>query len=138
LKNSKNRDYENVNDNQYGSWRDAFFSHLPGSYNERGYYTYWWTSTEYSDSSGAWCRRIDYNFNQVTLMTMIKYYGLSVRCVRDYYREYPGSFPEQRKHNDHDNKSGYKKWVIGQVYQELIMILQMEFQFKRRYNEKLR
>jgi uncharacterized protein (TIGR02145 family) len=56
-----------------------------GSYNERGYYTYWWTSTEYSDSSGAWCRRIDYNFNQVTLMAMIKYYGLSVRCVKDYY-----------------------------------------------------
>jgi uncharacterized protein (TIGR02145 family) len=75
-----------------GATNSSGFTALPagyrtydGSYNERGYYTYWWTSTEYSDSSGAWCRRIDYNFNQVTLMAMIKYYGLSVRCVKDYY-----------------------------------------------------
>ncbi|MGA2823503.1 MAG: fibrobacter succinogenes major paralogous domain-containing protein [Bacteroidales bacterium] len=75
-----------------GATNSSGFTALPagcrtsdGSYNESGYHTYWWTSTEYSDNSGAWCRRIDYNFNQVQLMAMIKYYGLSVRCVRDYY-----------------------------------------------------
>jgi len=71
-----------------GATNSSGFTALPagcrthdGSYTERGYYAYWWTSTEFSDNSGAWGRRIDYNFKRVQLMAMLKYYGLSIRCV---------------------------------------------------------
>ena len=53
--------------------------------NEEGYRTYWWTSTEFWSNEAAWCRRADYDFNSVQVLGMSKYYGLSVRCVMDYY-----------------------------------------------------
>ena len=52
-----------------------------GSYTHRGYYSYWWTSTEYSDNAGAWLRRTDNSNITVQVMAELKSYGLSVRCV---------------------------------------------------------
>jgi uncharacterized protein (TIGR02145 family) len=75
-----------------GATNSSGFTALPagnrtydGSYNEEGYRTYWWTSTEFWNNEAGWCRRADYDFNSVQVLGMSKYYGLSVRCVRNYY-----------------------------------------------------
>ena len=73
-----------------GATNSSGFTALPagrrtndGSYIERGSFSYWWTSTEYSDNAGAWCRRTDYSNSTVQVMAELKSYGLSVRCVKD-------------------------------------------------------
>ncbi len=53
-----------------------------GSFSGLGNYGYWWTATEL-DSSIARNRRLVYYSEQVYPHYYDKYYGFSVRCVRD-------------------------------------------------------
>ena len=72
-----------------GATNSSDFTALPGGYrltngifSDRGYYGYWWSSTEDSYSS-AWRRRLTYSYAAVTRYANLKEYGFSVRCVRD-------------------------------------------------------
>ena len=63
------------------------FSALPagdygGNHNHFGYDAYFWSSTEY-DSNYAWSRYLYYVNASVYRYDGYKYYGFSVRCVRD-------------------------------------------------------
>ncbi len=49
-----------------------------GNINDRGYF---WTATE--DNSSAWRRSLYYDLPEIYKVLNSKYYGLSVRCVRD-------------------------------------------------------
>lgn len=67
------------------------FSGLPagnrddnGEFNAISEYSWWWSSTEYSNNSNkAWERMIDYNDGYVVRFDFYKGLGLSVRCLRD-------------------------------------------------------
>jgi uncharacterized protein (TIGR02145 family) len=73
-----------------GNGTDLFcFSGLPGGYrhyydffNDVGYYSYWWTSTEYNYVN-AWSRNLYYNNPALTRDGNYEEYGFSVRCLRD-------------------------------------------------------
>lgn len=65
------------------------FTALPGGY--RGYngafstignYGLWWSSTEYTTSI-AWGREMGYTNGNVTRFDYYKYYGFSIRCLKD-------------------------------------------------------
>jgi uncharacterized protein (TIGR02145 family) len=65
------------------------FTALPGGYrsNQGVYsnikrYSFWWSSTGYSDLN-AWCRQIFYSYDNTTRTNSAKQSGLSVRCVKD-------------------------------------------------------
>ena len=67
------------------------FSGLPGgcrgftSFNSVGYKGSWWSASEYSESN-AWCRKLDYAYNQSYLgrnENTDKRAGFSIRCVSD-------------------------------------------------------
>ncbi len=70
--------------NEYG------FSALPGGYrishdgafSGKGYYAYFWSSTEGSSGS-AWYRYLGYNYSDGYRYDSSKHYGFRVRCVRD-------------------------------------------------------
>jgi len=47
-----------------------------------GNYGDWWSSTEYDDSN-AWSRSMSSNSGNVYRDNFGKWYGFSVRCVRD-------------------------------------------------------
>jgi uncharacterized protein (TIGR02145 family) len=54
-----------------------------GTYNEIGYFGFWWSSTEYS-SANAWYRYLDfYNGYSFRYYDYNKTSGFSVRCLRD-------------------------------------------------------
>jgi uncharacterized protein (TIGR02145 family) len=68
---------------------DYSFSALPGGYrdtngtfNNFGYYGYWWSSAEYA-TYNAWRRRMTYHTSDVSRYYSNKIWGFSVRCVRD-------------------------------------------------------
>ncbi len=66
---------------------DYGFSGMPGGYRDRmtedaGLFGYWWTSTEYS-SSDAYSFNLTYQEPSAYPNNYRKWYGHSVRCVRD-------------------------------------------------------
>ncbi len=68
---------------------ESGFTGLPGGYRygsgayyNIGLFGYWWSSTE-DGSNGAWLRRLDYNYSDVTRSNYSMQIGFSVRCVRD-------------------------------------------------------
>jgi len=76
--------------NSSGNGTDAYaFSALPagyryndGSYNNEGYYAYFWSSTE-NYSSLAYNMYLAYGHDDAYLYDGTKYAGFSVRCVKD-------------------------------------------------------
>ena len=65
------------------------FKGLPGgsrdyyvSFKDVGYYGYWWSASEYSESS-AWYRKLYPNYFDLDRDNYYKNLGVSVRCVRD-------------------------------------------------------
>jgi uncharacterized protein (TIGR02145 family) len=72
-----------------GATNETGFTALPGGYrnyngtfNNIGYYGYWWSSTETS-TTNAWNRLLNYNFSNVFRDFNNKEFGFSVRCLRD-------------------------------------------------------
>lgn len=73
-----------------GATNETGFTALPGGYrgsfgtfDDVGYYGYWWSATEFSVSS-AWDRLLSYNISNVWRNYVYKVDGYSVRCLRDY------------------------------------------------------
>ena len=63
------------------------FTALPGGCRSPGFgdiggYCYWWSSTEYS-ATHAWRWGVYYSYGEVSRSSYSKYYGYSVRCLRD-------------------------------------------------------
>jgi len=77
-----------ADDTQYGT--DNFgFSAFPGGHRSTEghyfnfkYYGYWWSSTEYEEST-AYSRVLDFQSGDVGVSTDDKKYGYSVRCLKD-------------------------------------------------------
>ena len=72
-----------------GATNSSGFTGLPGGYrnydgtfDDIGYYGYWWSSTEYS-TNYAWYRCLYYNDGNVNRDANDKRDGFSVRCLRD-------------------------------------------------------
>ncbi len=73
-----------------GATNESGFTALPGGYRYYnngyfgyiGYTAYFWSSTEY-DSNNAWNRLLYYDYSGVARYSYYKYYGFSIRCVRD-------------------------------------------------------
>jgi uncharacterized protein (TIGR02145 family) len=68
---------------------ESGFSGLPGGYRYGGGtfygvgdYGIWWSSSEY-DTAGAWFRALFYNDGVAGRDNNYKYFGFSVRCLRD-------------------------------------------------------
>jgi uncharacterized protein (TIGR02145 family) len=78
---------EDTNNGNYGT-DDYGFSGLPGGlrYDDGNffgaYWGIWWSSTVYSPSS-ARCRHLYYGYGNVYVDYNYKYFGFSVRCLRD-------------------------------------------------------
>jgi uncharacterized protein (TIGR02145 family) len=78
--------------NENGNGTDEFgFSALPGGYrytggsfNDAGYYGFWWTATEYG-SGRAYNRNMYYDYDDVYeyYLDVVVSFGFSVRCVAD-------------------------------------------------------
>jgi uncharacterized protein (TIGR02145 family) len=74
-----------------GATNETAFTALPGGYRtdwEALFYSigengYWWSSTESSTSSKAWCMHLYYNGNYVDLFNTWEMAGFSVRCIKD-------------------------------------------------------
>jgi uncharacterized protein (TIGR02145 family) len=84
-------DYEgSVGNTDYQMFRNkSGFSAIPsgyrnydGTYHDRGYAVYWWTSTEYSTNT-AWNRYLAYDYSNVFRMNYLKNIGFSICCVMD-------------------------------------------------------
>jgi uncharacterized protein (TIGR02145 family) len=60
----------------------AGFRHNYGNFSYDGYYAYFWSSSE-DDGDGAYGMFLDYNDDYGYLNYYYKYYGLSVRCLKD-------------------------------------------------------
>ncbi|MEI8086589.1 MAG: fibrobacter succinogenes major paralogous domain-containing protein [Paludibacter sp.] len=74
--------YESVNNS---SGLCALPAGIRGDYGEFNYvanYGGWWTSNQ-SDNENAWFRSLSYNGKNVGRNTYNKYYGLSVRCIKN-------------------------------------------------------
>jgi len=72
-----------------GATNESGFSGLPAGvrnlnefFNNKGYWTNWWSSTEYN-SATAWYRHLYYNHPYSYRHINYKDYGFSVRCVKD-------------------------------------------------------
>ena len=73
-----------------GNGTDAYsFSALPagsrnysGNYNDEGYYANFWSSTEYG-SNHAYHMYLNYYYDNAFLYYNFKYFGFSVRCLKD-------------------------------------------------------
>jgi uncharacterized protein (TIGR02145 family) len=72
-----------------GATNESGFSGRPGGYRDFngnyvyvGYYGYWWSATEYN-SLYAWYRYVDVDFSYMAKDNYYKYYGYSVRCLKD-------------------------------------------------------
>jgi uncharacterized protein (TIGR02145 family) len=75
-----------------GATNESGFTALPAGrqYHESfcflGEYTNLWSSTEFitdEDTDVVWCRYMSFSLEQLCRFTYKKYYGLSVRCVKD-------------------------------------------------------
>jgi uncharacterized protein (TIGR02145 family) len=53
-----------------------------GTFDDIGYYTYWWSSTEY-DTYHAWNRDLCCSLDYLNRNNLLKRDGFSVRCLRD-------------------------------------------------------
>jgi uncharacterized protein (TIGR02145 family) len=78
-----------LNDNTFGNNKSGF-SGLPGGFRGRigftllGHGAYWWSSSEFKyDSSDALYQMLDKYEEKVITGWIDKYYGMSVRCLRD-------------------------------------------------------
>jgi len=60
----------------------AGFRHNYGNFSYDGYYAYFWSSSE-DDGDGAYGMFLDYNDDYGYLNYYYKYYGFSVRCLKD-------------------------------------------------------
>jgi len=85
----KGKDYWDGSCKNYECWDTYGFTAYPGGYRSSGgsfdkigKYGYWWTSTEYSNSS-AYCRYMVYNSDGMWEETCGVNAGLSVRCKKD-------------------------------------------------------
>lgn len=72
-----------------GATNESGFSALPGgyrssagTYNNIGYYTYFWSATD-GDSGSAWYRFLHYDRSCVSRYGSNKQNGFSVRCIKD-------------------------------------------------------
>lgn len=71
-----------------GATNETGFTALPGgarrnyTFEDVGYYGYWWSATEYYSPS-AWYQRMSYVYSSVYRNYFFKDVGFSVRCVRD-------------------------------------------------------
>ena len=79
-----------------GATNESGFTGLPGGYRNavgsflnRAYNGYWWSSSQY-DSSLAWLRYLYYLNANVYWSPNNKAYGFSVRCLKDDSNWYPG------------------------------------------------
>jgi uncharacterized protein (TIGR02145 family) len=75
-----------------GATNESGFTALPAGrqYHQEfwflGEYTNMWSTTEYItdyDTDVVWCRYISFSLEQLNRFTYKKYYGLSVRCLKD-------------------------------------------------------
>ena len=73
-----------------GATNETGFTALPsgyrdgdGAYNVFGYYSIWWSSSEYS-TKGAYLRVVSYENGSVARSSEDRRRGFSVRCLRDY------------------------------------------------------
>ena len=53
-----------------------------GEFTQLGIYGHWWTSTEI-DAGNAWNAGLDNNYGTAGVSSTYKYYGVSVRCIKD-------------------------------------------------------
>lgn len=74
----------------YDATNSSGFTGLPGGYrdyygtfNNIGYYGYWWSSTEYGFAEGAKGRGLNYDNGLIYRYYYYKQNGFSVRCLRD-------------------------------------------------------
>lgn len=58
------------------------FRYLEGFFGDSRNHGYWWTATE-AYSVAAYCRFICFSYSNVSRDSKLKYFGFSVRCVRD-------------------------------------------------------
>ena len=56
---------------------------LDGTYAEKGYKGYWWSSGQFFDSGGSWYRELFYNSGFADRDFVAKETGYSVRCLQD-------------------------------------------------------
>lgn len=78
--NSPNADA--LNDSKFGALPGGNRSYYPGTFDNLGYYGYWWTAPEIN-ASNAWLRGLRYYDSTVGRSNYDKSSGFSVRCVRD-------------------------------------------------------
>ena len=84
------RGWNDKDDGTSGNGSDSyFFSALPagdrddgGNFGYEGNGAYFWSSTE-NDSNDAYRMRLYYNYDNAYLLDYFKYYGFSVRCLKD-------------------------------------------------------
>ncbi|MFZ4707458.1 MAG: FISUMP domain-containing protein [Bacteroidales bacterium] len=74
-----------------GATNEFGFTALPGGYtytmglyDAMGVYGFWWTSSEYTNTSQAWHIEMDYSSPTIYYWWPIKGQCISVRCVRDH------------------------------------------------------
>jgi uncharacterized protein (TIGR02145 family) len=83
------RGWNDKDDGTSGNGSDSyFFSALPagnrsynGGFNDEGYYAYFWSSTEIYSFNAYYMYLVYYD--SAYLYGIIKYYGFSVRCLKD-------------------------------------------------------
>ena len=83
------RGWNDKDDGTSGNGSDSyFFSALPagnrsynGGFNDEGYYAYFWSSTEINSFNAYYMYLVYYD--SAYLYPIIRYYGFSVRCLRD-------------------------------------------------------
>ena len=72
-----------------GGNNSSGFSALPGGFRGSvgsfniGRYGFWWSMSEYTDTTSAWNRELDYDDATARADYVSKYYGFSVRCIKD-------------------------------------------------------
>ena len=69
--------------NNYTGFSALPYGYHDGTFHIAGTNTNWWTVNA-SDANNAWSRRINNSSNTVIRAGILKSYGYSVRCVRDY------------------------------------------------------
>jgi len=85
----KEAGYDHWQSPNEGANNESGFTALPGggryyggSFLNRGYWGFWWSSTEY-DSYNAWYRSLGYNYSHVDRSSSHREFSFSIRCVRD-------------------------------------------------------
>ena len=71
-----------TNESGFTAFPGGYRFYVNGDYNDIGSYGYFWSSSE-NNSSSAWKRILSYDNSEVNRNYDNKFYGFSVRCVRD-------------------------------------------------------